>query len=182
MGAVPTSKRDRAAQERREQRLLELGAAFRTMFRALNRVRGRDTHLAPGELSHAQFELLVELYDRGELPAGELAAAAQLSPATVTPMLDHLAASGHVERLRSQADRRVVVTRLTAQGRRRVEAKRKGWKQRWEAAVEDLEDGQLEAATEVLRRLAGVFDEKAAEAAREGPETPAQATSQRPGA
>src|SRR5437870_643034 len=70
----------------------ELGRAFRRVFRTLNRMRGRDTHLGGGELSHAQFELLIELLERGELPAGELAAAAGLTPATVTQMLDQLAA------------------------------------------------------------------------------------------
>ena len=50
--------------------------AFRHVFRAVNRLRGRDTHLGGAELSHAQFELLIELDERGELPAGELALAA----------------------------------------------------------------------------------------------------------
>ncbi len=84
--------------------LTELGLAFRRVFRSLSRLRGRDTHLGASELSHAQFELLIELQERGELPAGELAAAARLAPATVTQMLDHLAECGHVERVRS-ADR-----------------------------------------------------------------------------
>ena len=72
------------------------------MFRSLSRLRGRDTHLGGSELSHAQFELLIELYERGELPAGELAGAARLTPATVTQMLEHLAGGGHVERARSE--------------------------------------------------------------------------------
>src|ERR1700730_1131511 len=87
--------------------LVELGAAFRRVFRNLSRLRGRDTHLGGSELSHAQFELLIELEERGELSAGELATAARLTPATVTQMLDHLAAGGHVERTRSKSDRRV---------------------------------------------------------------------------
>jgi len=32
--------------------LTELGLAFRHVFRALSRLRGRDTHLASEELSH----------------------------------------------------------------------------------------------------------------------------------
>ena len=99
------------------------------MFRSLSRLRGRDTHLGGSELSHAQFELLIELYERGELPAGELAAAARLTPATVTQMLEHLADSGHVERVRSETDRRVVVSRLTPRARRKIEAKRAAWQE-----------------------------------------------------
>ncbi len=123
LGVIGTT-RWRAARPRppsaagaRSPELAELGLAFRRVFRTLNRMRGRDTHLAGSELSHAQFELLIELDERGELSAGELAAAARLSPGTVTQMLDGLAECGHVERARSESDRRVVVSRLTPAGK-----------------------------------------------------------------
>jgi DNA-binding MarR family transcriptional regulator len=152
----------------REARLTDLGLAFRRVFRSFNRLRGRDTHLGGAELSHAQFELLIELCERGELPAGELAAAARLTPATVTQMLDHLADCGHVERVRSEIDRRVVVSRLTPQGRRKIEAKRKAWQSRWEQALAGVEIDELRAATRVLERLgAMVEDGPAADACQE---------------
>ena len=112
----------------------------------LSRLRGRDTHLGGAELSHAQFELLIELDERGELSAGELALAARLTPATVTQMLDALAESGHVERARSDSDRRVVVSRLTALGQAGVAAKRAAWRERWERALEDVSPRELRAA------------------------------------
>jgi DNA-binding MarR family transcriptional regulator len=137
--------------------LLELGKAFRRVFRGLIRMRGRDTHLAEGELSHAQFELLIELDERGALPAGELAAAAKLAPATVTQMLDHLADSGQVERVRSETDRRVVVSQLTDQGREKIEAKRAAWQARWEQALDGVSARELRSAKKVLERLNAVF-------------------------
>jgi MarR family transcriptional regulator, organic hydroperoxide resistance regulator len=143
----------------REAQMTDLGLAFRRVFRSLNRLRGRDTHLAGTELSHAQFELLIELFERGELPAGELAAAARLTPATVTQMLDHLAEQGHVERVRSQTDRRVVVSRLTPQGRRKIEAKREAWHSRWEQALDGVEIAELRAATRVLERLGAMVED-----------------------
>jgi DNA-binding MarR family transcriptional regulator len=143
--------------EQRIDELTALGDAFRQVFRTLSRLRGRDTHLGGSELSHAQFELLIELDERGELPAGELALAARLAPGTVTQMLDHLADSGHVERVRSETDRRVVVSRLTAQGRRKIQAKREAWKSRWELALAGVETAELHAATKVLERLGTVF-------------------------
>src|SRR6476660_4230487 len=103
--AAPTASKPRRTRDSATAlagELEALRAAFRQTLRSVNRLRGRDTHLAGGELSHAQFELLMELADRGPLQAGELAAAASLTPGTVTQMLDHLAESGHVERLRSQ--------------------------------------------------------------------------------
>ncbi len=144
--------------EAREAQLIELGMAFRRVFRALSRLRGRDTHLGGEELSHAQFELLIELSERGELSAGELASAARLTPATVTQMLDHLAACGHVERARSQTDRRVVVSRLTPQGSRKIEAKRASWQRRWQDALADVHVDELRAATRVLARLAAMVE------------------------
>jgi DNA-binding MarR family transcriptional regulator len=158
----------------------ELGLAFRRVFRTLSRMRGRDTHLGGEEISQAQFELLGELWERGELPAGELAAAARMAPGTVTQMLDHLAASGHVERARSQSDRRVVVSRLTAQGRRKVQAKREAWAGRWSGALEGLEAEELRTATRVLERLGAMFEEAAPEEACRPPETGSSGPSQTP--
>lgn len=161
--AAPSKRPARRAGREWSDELVELGAAFRRVFRNLGRLRGRDTHLGGSELSHAQFELLIELEERGELSAGELATAARLTPATVTQMLDHLAAGGHVERARSETDRRVVVSRLTAGGRRKIEARRKVWKGRWQEALEGLEDEELRAATRVLERLADLFEDTPAQ-------------------
>ncbi|HTW41402.1 MAG TPA: MarR family transcriptional regulator [Solirubrobacteraceae bacterium] len=162
---APTHQPAGEPAEAREAQLIELGLVFRHVFRALSRLRGRDTHLAGDELSHAQFELLIELSERGELSVGELAAAARLTPATVTQMLDHLAACGHVERARSQADRRVVVSRLTPQGAGKIEAKRAAWQERWEQALAGLDAAELHAATRVLTRLAAMFEDPPEDAA-----------------
>jgi MarR family transcriptional regulator, organic hydroperoxide resistance regulator len=160
--------------------MTELGAAFRKVFRAVSRLRGRDTHLGGSELSHAQFELLIELDERGELPAGELATAARLTPATVTQMLDHLAACGHVERVRSETDRRVVVSRLTDEGRGKIEAKRSAWQGRWQAALGDVSERDLRAATRVLERLGTMFEDVPLEAPSEAPAGDSKAASQSP--
>jgi DNA-binding MarR family transcriptional regulator len=163
-GPAAPGARGEAAREQWSAELLELGKAFRRTFRSLSRLRGRDTHLGSTELSHAQCELLFELEERGGLSAGELACAAQLTPATVTQMLDHLAAGGHVERARSERDRRVVVSRLSSRGRRAIEAKREKWQGRWEQALADVDVDELRAATRVLTRLQTVFDDDVATA------------------
>jgi MarR family transcriptional regulator, organic hydroperoxide resistance regulator len=151
--SAPSSSRSRTAQ------LEALARAFRHLFRIVRGLRGRDTHLGGSEVSHAQFELLIELYDQGPLPAGELASAAELTPATVTQMLDHLAESGQVERTRLEADRRVVVSSLTRQGERKVEGKRAAWQARWAQALADVDGEELLIATRVLERISAVFDE-----------------------
>jgi MarR family transcriptional regulator, organic hydroperoxide resistance regulator len=146
-----------AADKQRDERLTELGLAFRHAYRSLRSLSGRDTHLLPGELSHAQFVLLAELLERGPLAAGQLACAAGLSPASVSQMLDHLALDGQVERVRSEADRRVVVVKLTRRGRRRIEARREVWARRWEEALAGIDDEELKTAAEVLERIRMVF-------------------------
>ncbi len=177
--AVGATKIESAAEL--SPQLAELGLAFRHVFRTLSRLRGRDTHLQGSELSHAQFELLIELDERGELPAGELATAARLTPATVTQMLDHLAACGHVERVRSPTDRRVVVSRLTEQGREKIAAKRSAWQSRWQQALGDVSERDLRAATRVLQALGEMFDEASSEGPIEAGAEPAQRASQSPG-
>ncbi|HEY8303054.1 MAG TPA: MarR family winged helix-turn-helix transcriptional regulator [Solirubrobacteraceae bacterium] len=147
------------SREEWETELLHLSKAFRRVFRSLRRLRGRDTHLLGSEVSHAQMELLIELSEQGPLSARDLAAAAQLTPATVTQMLDNLAACGHVERARSDADRRVVVTCLTEQGEAKVRAKRALWQARWESTLADVDAQDLRVTTRVLERLNAVFED-----------------------
>jgi DNA-binding MarR family transcriptional regulator len=143
----------------REERLTELGQAFRRAYRSLRRLRGRDTHLLDGEISHAQFELLAELRERGPLPAGELAHVAGLSAATVSQMLDHLATDGQVKRVRSETDRRVVLIELTTLGRRRVETTKALWRKRWVVALNGVDDEELRITSSVLQRIGAVFEE-----------------------
>ena len=143
----------------RADRLTAVGYAFKRADRSLRRLRGRDTHLGPAQIGHARFELLGELWERGPLPVGELAAAAGLSPATVSQMVDHLEESGHVARTRSGADRRIVLVELTAQGREELKERRAAWRKRWRAALRDVDGADLEVAAAVLERIAGVFDD-----------------------
>jgi DNA-binding MarR family transcriptional regulator len=149
------------AEGERTERLTALGKAFKHAFRSLRSMRGRDTHLVAGEIGHAQFELLADMNERGALSASELAAAAGLSAATVSQMLDHLAESGHVERVRSESDRRIVVSKLTRRGRSQVEKRRALWRGRWEEALDGVDEDELRIATEVLERIGGVFADQA---------------------
>jgi DNA-binding MarR family transcriptional regulator len=173
----PATLKPETASQAWDPHLRELGLAFRHVFRIVNRMRGRDTHRGDGELSHAQFELLIELLERGELSAGELATAASLTPATVTQMLDHLAERGHVERARSETDRRVVVSRLTPEGRDKLLAKREAWRTRWDEALAEVPVEDLEAATRVLERLGAMFEEASTWEAVAEPQNPSQKAS-----
>ena len=146
----------------RTDALEHLGRSFKAAVAAVRRLRGRETH-RPGELSYAQYSLLFGLADRRACSVGELALAAELSSATATRMLDHLAEVGLVERVRSNDDRRVVMTSLTKRGRTLVAARRARFEPRWRDALADFSDDELRTAAAVLERLPAVFDDIAAE-------------------
>ena len=120
---------------------------------------GQSETRRPGELSDAQYGLLFGLREHSELSSSELACAADLSPASATEMLDALAVAGLVRRVRSDRDRRVVLTSLTERGRALVEARRAHYEPRWRAALAEFSDEELRAAAAVLNRLGEMFDE-----------------------
>jgi DNA-binding MarR family transcriptional regulator len=128
------------------------------LFAAQRRLRGRDARLEGG-LSYAHYPLLNALEHKGELSAGQLATEAALTPATVTQMLETLANTGLVERNRSEQDRRVVTTRLTPEGRRRVTEKQGKLLEKWADMLTGFDEQELEAASRVIGRIGEYFDD-----------------------
>jgi DNA-binding MarR family transcriptional regulator len=148
----------------RTEALQALGRAFKGTVAALRRLRARETQ-RPGELSYAQYGLLFGLWDGEAKSSRELALAADVSPATAAEMLDALAAAGLVERIRSQEDKRIVLTSLTDRGREVVERRHAAYEPRWHAAIERFSEEELLTAAEVLDALRRMFDEFADEEA-----------------
>lgn len=151
MTAAPT------AATARDEALVGLGRAFKGTIGAVRRLRGRETH-RPGAVSYAQHHLLFGLAGHDELSTGELAVAADLSPATATQMLDHLVELGFVERRRSESDRRIVSCSLTEQGRELVDAHRTQMEARYADALAEFSDRELATAAAVLDRLRAMFE------------------------
>jgi DNA-binding MarR family transcriptional regulator len=148
----------------------ELGRAFRGLMAAVRRLRGRETRRGGG-LSDAQYRLLFGLRDHEQLSSGDLACLADLSAATATEMLEGLAAAGLVARVRSDRDRRVVLTSLTERGLALLEERHAKFAPRWNSALSEFSDDQLHTAAAVLNRLHALFDELAQEPP-ESPESP----------
>jgi DNA-binding MarR family transcriptional regulator len=144
----------------RPQVLEEVGRAFKGTMAAVRRLRGRESH-HPDELSYAQYGLLFGLYFGESMSSRELAAAADVSPATAAEMLDSLAAHGLVERHRSLEDKRIVLTSLTDRGRAVVEKRRARYEPRWRSALAQFSEAELHTAAEVLEALRHMFDELA---------------------
>jgi DNA-binding MarR family transcriptional regulator len=149
LSAAPGSSSDPA--------VAEVLDAFQELVVQQRRLRGRDS-CHPGELSFAQLRLLAALEEEQGSPAGRLAAQAGVSPATVTGMLDTLEQMGVVTRVRSESDRRVVLTRLTDDGRRRRDRKRAAARRTFEEALAALSREELACAPRILRLLAGAME------------------------
>jgi DNA-binding MarR family transcriptional regulator len=134
----------------------DLHCAVSELLGTERRLRGRD-HNRAGALTHAQLRVLAALGREQELTAGQLARRADLNPASITAMLDHLEASGILERRRSTEDRRVYNVSLTPDGRRLLERKLAYWQSLWDEQLAEVDDRDLEAAGRVIHRLAGIY-------------------------
>lgn len=136
---------------------LDVRAAFAEMLGAERRLRMRKPE-REGGLSYGQGRALFTLGDAQEATAGQIARAADLTPASVTALIDQLEGKGLVARRRDEHDRRSVVITLTPAGRAELEEMRNHWQARWKEALGDLGDEDLRAAATVMRRVAHVLD------------------------
>lgn len=143
----------------RDALLDDLRGAFGELLGAERRLRGRDQHRrAGGELSHHQIRALFHLAKEEEVTAGCLARTAELSPASMTAMLDQLEEWGLITRRRSAEDRRQVLVALTDDGQAKLTAKRTAWNESLLAALSQHSDQELASAVRVMRTIGGLLD------------------------
>jgi MarR family transcriptional regulator, organic hydroperoxide resistance regulator len=135
-------------------------SALEEFFSAVRRSRARAAREAgTGELTLSQYQLLAALEERPERPVGELAEAAAMATPTATRMLDGLERAGIAERRQSTSDRRVVIVRLTAKGRRLMKRKQEIVYAKRRALFQSLSPSERKQVERLLRRLAGVIEE-----------------------
>ena len=89
-----------------------IGRARRTMVEAIER------KLAPLDISHAQWIVIMLLGDGAASTAAELCKILIYDPGAMTRLLDRLEKKGVVRRVRVKGDRRSVRLELTAGGKR----------------------------------------------------------------
>jgi DNA-binding MarR family transcriptional regulator len=90
---------------------------------------------------------------------------ADVSAATVTQMLA-LERADLVKRVRSDRDKRVVLTSLTQRGRTVVERRREELEPRWRSTLGEFSGDELRTAAAVLDRMREMFDGLALEPQR----------------
>lgn len=96
-------------------------AAVTSIMRAQQIVLARlNELLAPLDLTFPRYEALMLLFfsRAGQLPLGKISDRLQVHRASVTNVIDKLVESGYVERINHPRDRRAVLARITADGKR----------------------------------------------------------------
>ncbi|MFW5469089.1 MarR family winged helix-turn-helix transcriptional regulator [Knoellia sp. CPCC 206435] len=107
--------------------------------------------LEPLGLTHPQYLVMLALWEQAPLRVNELGRRLSLEPATLSPLLKRLEASGMITRERNPDDDRALAVRLTERGARaREEALRVP-----PAILDrlDMDIGELEALRDGLTRL-----------------------------
>lgn len=143
-------------------------SAIRRIVHAVDS-HSKDLERALG-ITLPQLVVLRAIRTLGEVTTGRLSAAASLSPATVTTILDKLEARDLVVRYRNAEDRRVVHSKLTERGAQMLDGAPPFLHERFVSAFARL-DGARQAA--VIGAIEEVADMMGAPAARRGEALPA---------
>ncbi|WP_462419026.1 MarR family winged helix-turn-helix transcriptional regulator [Kytococcus sp. Marseille-QA3725] len=109
-----------------------------------------------GSLDPWEFDVLSALRRAGapyELSPGALVAQTLVTSGTMTNRIDRLVDRGHVERLRSETDRRAVIVRLTPSGREAVDAAMSQLLEHERELLGDLDQQDQDEIAAVLRRV-----------------------------
>lgn len=125
-----TSERDPIREAHRQWQVHGWGDAAEGMAMVTSVVRAHqllmeriDAVLRPLDLSFARYEVLrlLAFTKAGSMPMTRLGSLLQVHPTSVTSAVNRLEAQGYVERLRREADRRVILAAITPAGRRAVD-------------------------------------------------------------
>jgi MarR family transcriptional regulator, organic hydroperoxide resistance regulator len=142
----------------RDRALDRLARAAYSLSAADSRLRGRATRI-PGALSLTHARAMRALADQGPLTITQLATATETTNAAATQLVNGLVSAGYVTRERSANDKRSVVVVLTATGVQRHCDRQTALTRALQAAFTDHDVAALDAATDVLRRLAAIYDQ-----------------------
>jgi DNA-binding MarR family transcriptional regulator len=124
--------------------------------------RARRQAFADQDLEAWEFDVLSALRRSGspyQLSPGRLLRETMVTSGTMTNRVDRLAARGLVERLPDPADRRGVQVRLTARGRRTVDAALESLLGRERELLRDLKPAESRRLADLLRTLVVPFDQ-----------------------
>lgn len=109
--------------------------------------------LVQGTVSMSQLHVLWLLQHQGEMPMSRLAVLLDVSLSNATGIIDRMAERGLVERVGVPDDRRVVLVRPTAAGRRVISETETSKRDRMRAVIGRLPASERPIVLEALRSL-----------------------------
>jgi DNA-binding MarR family transcriptional regulator len=142
----------------RDEALDQLARAAYSLSAADARLRGRATR-TPGALSLTHARALRVLVETGPLSISQLAAATETTGPATTQLVNGLTTAGYVTRERPVNDKRSVLVSLTDAGRRRHHERQAALTQALDTALAHHDAAAFNAATDVLRQLAVIYDQ-----------------------
>ena len=116
-------------------------------------------------LTPSQLLVIQTLDERGETSAGDIVKSTQLSNATITSLVDKMAARDLVSRRRCEEDRRRVWLRLLPAGQQALKDAPKLLQDTFEHRFDALPDWEKAMLVAALERVAGLLDAENLDAA-----------------
>ena len=105
------------------------------------------------DVNPGQGRILYVLWNNDEIPINELAKQTALGKSTLTTMLDRLESEGHLIRVRSQDDRRIILIKLTEKNKALHEKYRRVSQQMTAQFYRDFTAKEIDAFEAFLVRI-----------------------------
>ncbi|MCK5247896.1 MarR family transcriptional regulator [Candidatus Bipolaricaulota bacterium] len=105
------------------------------------------------EINPAQGRIVFVLWREDGIPIRELAERTSLGKSTLTSMLDRLEAAGYITRVRSEADRRVILVKRTAKDKAAQAAYERVSKAMSDIYYRDLTEAEIDQFERMLERI-----------------------------
>jgi DNA-binding MarR family transcriptional regulator len=128
----------------------------------------RLDELASLGLTITQLRVLFLLRSEPGLSAGSLAERLDVTPSTLTRIMDRLVRNDLIERAPAKEDRRLVLHSLSTAGRDLVEDTERRYREKMDRVLARLDEEQIARIVDALRDLADATDAAEAEEARVG--------------
>ena len=109
-------------------------------------------------VSAAQVNCLLALYENGPLPPSQLAKNMLVNSSTVTGIIDRLEFKGLVERQRISRDRRIITIRLTDEGKKLAENAPPPIQQKIISGLQKLSPQEIDQIVHALNSLTSMLD------------------------
>ena len=106
------------------------------------------------DLTSSQIKVIISFFHQSTFTMAELSTAHGVSFSTMTSMVDRLIKGGLIERQRDDKDRRIVLVRLSAKGKKMVDYLMKARKQRLEKFLCELTPDEVRGFVKSIENVA----------------------------